>query len=358
MNIIDYINYYGDNTFSSKEFNEIDNLIFSLITYVDLSNIVFNKRKKALTIEETYKKFSSLYDEEYYKKQFTATKNGIDVFKAAANSNRFKDVKIMNYVYVGDKKSQFCAVSFEINPNLFYVGFEGTDHLISGWEEDCKMAYRFPVEAQTYAKNYLNKHYTFKNCKIIVGGHSKGGNLALVSSMYSNMFVKKKIIKIYSNDGQGLRKAQLESKQYSSIEDRFIHIVPDHSIVGMLLRNKDNYHVIKSNKKGVMAHSGLTWQVSYDHFEIAKLSRFSKVFQEGFSKWLDNYDDEKRKKFVKSVFDVLYKNNINSLTEIKLKKDIIKGLLSSSKELDPVVKQMSKELFIIINKTNIDYPWF
>ena len=355
MNIMDYISYYGNYSFEEKEFNEVDNIIFSVLSYVDYSGIVSNNRK-GIKLSEVARIFFLEFDEK--KKELLAIREGIDLLKAVSTSKRFKDIVMSNYLYIGNSESQFSVVSFKINKKLYYVSFEGTDELLSGWEEDCKMAYSFPVEAHVYSKNYLNKNFTFKNCEIIVGGHSKGGNLSLVSSMYCNKIVKKKIKKIYSNDGQGLRLAQIESKQYKSIEKKYIHIIPNYSIVGLLLRHKDNYVVVKSNKKGFLAHSALTWQVSYDHLEKANLSRSSKVFDEGFSKWLDKYDDEKRKLFVKEVFKIFYNNNLKDLNELSLKKDLIFGMIKTSKTLNPIVKEMALDLIKVITKTNLEYPWF
>lgn len=355
MNIIDYAKYYGDYTFKDKPFNEVDNLIFSVLSYVNYEGIVKDTKEK-ITINEAAKEFLKNYKPR--RKEMIAIKGGIELLIAVKDTKRFGNLNMMNYIYVGDEISQFSAVTFELDKKTFYVSFEGTDSLLSGWEEDCKMAYNFPVEAQILAKNYLDKHFTMKKCNLIVGGHSKGGNLALVSSMYANYFVKKKIKKIYSNDGQGLRKAQLDSKFYEKIDNRLIHIIPNYSIVGLLLRHKDNYQVIKSNKKGFLAHDALTWQVSYDHLEQAKLSRFSKVFDEGFSKWLDKYDDEARKTFVKGIFDVFRENGIVDLMDVTIKKELITNIMKSSKEIDPLVKEMTLELIKIINKTNFEYPIF
>lgn len=355
MNIIDYVSYYGRYSFDEKEFNEVDNVIFSVLSYVDFKGIV-SSSKKGIKLSEVSRIFFSEYNKN--KKELLAIREGIDVLKAVSNTRRFKDILMSNYLYIGNKESQFSVVTFKINKKLYYVSFEGTDELLSGWEEDCKMAYSFPVDAHVYSKNYLNKNFTFKNCEIIVGGHSKGGNLALVSSMYANKIVKNKIKKIYSNDGQGLRLAQIESKHYKSIKNRYIHIIPNYSIVGLLLRHENNYVVVKSNKKGFMAHSALTWQVSFDHLEKANLSRSSKVFDEGFSKWLDKYDDEKRKVFVKEVFKIFYNNDIKDLNEISLKKDLIFGMINTSKTLDPIVKEMAIDLIKVITKTNLEYPWF
>ena len=353
MDVFDYVNYYGDYTFKERPFNEVDNIIFSFLSYVDFNGVV---DKQKITIENAYESFKKKYKPR--KKEMLAVKNAVKLFGALKDKKRFKDIELANYTYVGDENSQFSAITFMLDKKNYYVAFEGTDSLISGWEEDCKMAYHFPVEAQILAKNYLDKHFTMKNCNLIVGGHSKGGNLALVSSMYANYFVKKKIKKIYSNDGQGLRKAQIDSKYYEKIESRFIHIIPNYSIVGLLLRHKDNYIVVKSNKMGPLAHDLATWQVSYDHLEKDHLSRSSKVFDEGFTKWLDKYDDEKRKMFVKEIFDVMRKNNIVDLMEINLKKELILNIVKQSKEINPLVKEMAIELFKVIGKTNFEYPFF
>lgn len=355
MNVFDYVDYFKDYTFQEREFNEVDNIVFSLLSYVDFNGIV-KESKDNITIEEAYKIFEKKYVPR--KKEFIAIKNGVKLFEKIKDTRRYKDIKLMYYTYVGTDVAQFSAITFGIDNNLYYVAFEGTDSLVSGWKEDCKMAYHFPVEAQVLAKKYLDKNFLLKNCSLIVGGHSKGGNLALVSSMFCNYFVKRKIIKIYSNDGQGLRKAQIDSKFYEKIKDRFVHIIPNYSIVGLLLRHSNNYIVVKSNKIGLLSHDLATWQVSYDHLEKSKLSRSSKVFENGFEKWLDKYDDEKRKLFVKEFFKLMENNGIKDLVEINVKKELILNIVKQSKELNPLVREMTIDLFKVIGKTNFEYPFF
>lgn len=357
MNVFDYLKYYGNYTFSEREFNEIDNVIFSILSYVNFNFIVSKNRRRKITLNEASYIYDLMHDSKDNKNNILAIRQAIKLLKKIKDVPRFKDVLVYNYRYIGNDVSQFSAITFEISNKLCYVAFEGTDHLVSGWKEDCKMSYKFPVDAHRYAIKYLNK-FMFFNKKIIVGGHSKGGNLALVSSMYTNCFVRGKIIKIYSNDGQGLRKAQIESKFYEKIEDRFVHIIPNYSVVGLLLRHKNNYIVVKSSKMGLMAHDLATWQVSYDHLEKSKLSRSSKVFEDGFQKWLDKYDDEKRKLFVKEFFKLMENNDIKDLVEVNIKKDLVLNIVKQSKELDPIVKEMTFDLFKVIGKTNFDYPLF
>ena len=71
---------------------------------------------------------------------------------------------------------------------------------------------------------YLNKVVSIFDKKVIVAGHSKGGHLAIVSSMYSNFIVRSKIKAIYNFDGPGLREEQIDTKKYRNIENKILHI--------------------------------------------------------------------------------------------------------------------------------------
>ena len=353
-NYFDYIKYYGNYSFEEREFNEIDNVILSMLTYIDFNGIVSeNKDKKSIV--DVSKEFFEKYSTAEIEKDFASDKEGVKLLKKIVGTKRFKNIKLFNYSYSHNDGSQFSAVTFDLGNNLYYIGFEGTDELISGWKEDCIMSYDFPVEAHILAKKYINK-FTISNAKLIVGGHSKGGNLALVAAMFANVFVRLRIKQIYSNDGPGLRTKQLESKQYKRIEKKYIHIIPNSSIVGLLLKHTSDNKVIKSNVPGFVSHYPSTWQINYNTFEKAKLTRFSKVFDEGFSKWLDNYDEEQRKLFVESIFGIIEDNKIETLLQFKENYKLIFDILKSTKDINPIVKEMGKDLLKVISKTNLEYP--
>ena len=356
MSLFDYIDYYKDYTFLETGFNEVDNVIFSCLAYVNYNFIVSSNKSNKLTIKEVGDTYFSLHQKQP-KIDMLAVKEAVKLLKKVKDTTRYKDVLMYSYKYIGNEESQFSALTFEISKDLCYVAFEGTDQLISGWKEDCKMAYEFPVTAHKYAVKYLNYNFLFSNKRLIIGGHSKGGNLALVSSMCCNYFVKNKIINIYSNDGQGLRKAQIESKKYESIKDRLIHIIPQYSIVGLLLRHDDNYTVIHSTRKGAISHCTSYWEVENDHFLRDELSPFSKILDQGIITWLDKYDDEKREKFVNSVFEILEANNVQSLLQLKKQVKLLFKVIKSAKDLDPIVSEMLKDLLKVMNETNKEFLW-
>ena len=353
----DYIKDYGDYTFEEKEFNEVDNVIFSMLAYVNYDGIVSEGNKDKKTINEVAKEFFSKYTKKEINRNVSGLRTGIEVLRAIQDKKRYKDILVFNYSYNSNIESQFSALTFDLGNRLYYVAFEGTDTLVSGWEEDFKMAYTFPVNAHKLAKKYLRK-YTFKNVKLIIGGHSKGGNLALIGSMYTNFLVRWKTKQIYSNDGQGLRDKQLNSLRYRFIEKKYIHIIPDTSIVGLFLKHKDNHIVIRANMPGLISHDAKTWQIDYNTFTRARLSRFSRVFDEGFSKWLDSYTDEEKELFTRHLFSILKDNDIETLMQFRDSFRLIIDVLRTSRSVDPIVKDMTKDLVKVITQTNLEYPLF
>lgn len=350
MNVIDYIDKYGDYSFKKKPLNEIDKLIFGLLSYVHYDGTVSYNSKDKRTVKQVAREFFKKNSKSDIRKNITAVRGSIKILNAIQDKKRYKDLFLYNDIYITDEEQQFSALCIEIEPKLVYVSFEGTDQQISGWEEDGKMIYKFPVKAQKQAIKYLNKHFTFKNCKIIVGGHSKGGNLALVSAMYSNFLVRRKIVQIYSYDGPGLRRKQIISKRYKKAEDKLRHIIPNYSIVGLLLRHTNNYMVVKSRKMGIMAHDAQSWQVDGDDFVKVKLSMSSKVLDHGILTWLDNYNEQERKEFVKELFQIFKKHNVTSLLQFVEEPRLLIKLMKDTSNMDPIIKEMIKELVEILKE--------
>ena len=255
-----------------------------------------------------------------------------------------------NYKYIWDTDTQFGAVCFKVKKKFIYVAFEGTDNLLSGWKEDFQMAYEFPVPSQKLAVKYLNENIKLFDKNIIVGGHSKGGNLALVSSMYCKNRINKKIKQIYSNDGPGLKKEQIESENYSKIRDRLIHLVPNYSYVGVLLRN-DKFTVIKTNRKDFMAHAVSSWQVNENEFIRENLSLISDSFRNSLLKWLDEHDLNQREKMISTVFKTLEESGIKNLNDFFNLKNAI-TVIRNINNIDDETKKLIISL-IEFNLNNI-----
>ncbi len=352
MTILEYINKYKDKTFDEVKFNEVDNAIFSSISYIDLDGIVCNHSYRKISLKDA----GDIYFENYERKKnsMTAYKHALRIFKEIIKTKRYGDLLLYNYSYIGNEKKQFSAITIELNPNLVYVSYEGTDHLVSGWEEDFKMSYMFPVEAQKYAIRYLDR-FSVSNKNLILGGHSKGGNLALVAGMYANFMVRRKIVNVYCNDGPGLRKSQINSSRYKNVSKKLISIIPNYSFVGLLLRHSSNYRVVLSNKKGFLAHDLLSWQVDDKEFISSELSTFSKILNKSMLEWVNKYDDFQRKMFTDSLFDVFRRANVNSLVEIMDHKKNILKLIFQSRGIDKTTKKMMRDFIWVVFEYAKDY---
>ena len=345
MNIFRYIDKYGNISFLEKEFNDVDNLIFSALIYIDLDKYVSNNNFNKRSIQDVGNDYLKNYNKK--KKIVIATKIGIKVLRYIKDTKRYKDLLLYNYSYIGNDKEQFSAITIEINNSLIYVSFEGTDQLISGWKEDFMMSYQFPVLSQKMAIKYMNK-FIFNRHKIIVGGHSKGGNLAVVAGMYANMFVKNKIIKVYNNDGPGLREEQFNSNKYKNMEKKLVSIIPNYSVVGLLLKHSDKYIVVKSMKRGINAHTPTNWVIYDDKLLITKLSNYSKIINKTVNKWLDKYSDSERELFVKELFLIFDRANIYSLTDINDNKKLIFNIIKETKGIDIKTKNMIMDFIYLL----------
>ena len=335
--IHEYVKNYGKYTFLEKEFNEVDNVIFSLLSYVDFFNIIPMMQQGSITLKNASKKFYSKHDKKDIDRQILPVREAWYLLGELAEAKRYKDLELLNYEYNVTFDMQFGALCVKLPDKSMYVSYEGTDNYVSGWKEDFMMSYVFPTNAQIEAVNYLNKVVGLFSHKIYVGGHSKGGNLAVIAATYCKRRVFRKIVNVYCNDGPGVRVEQLVSKKYNKMSSKLIQIVPRESFVGMLLYHQENYTVINSYKRYFLQHDALNWMIEDDHFVRCELSEFSKKIEKSILLWLKKYNDKEKEELVNVLFNILSKAEIDDLTTIKQAK--ITSILKILKEM----KNISKE---------------
>ncbi len=336
-----YLKQYGKYTFLEEEFNEVDAVILSLLSYVNLLDIVPSAKKGKILLGEASRLFYQKYTKKEINHNALSVRNASHLLGKIAKTKRFQDLYLYNYHYEVTFDMQFGAMCIMLPTKEVYVSYEGTDSYISGWKEDFMFSYMFPTNAQKEAIRYLNQVTGFFGPKIYVGGHSKGGNLALVASMFCKPSVRHKIITVFNHDGPGLRKREFESKEYHKIFPKLVSYVPKSSFVGMLLRHADNYIVIDSKNKKLMQHDATSWIVEKNRFKRAKISEFSKKVEKGIISWLDQLDDKKREKFVSNLFSIFKKAEIHDLNEFKKSKlSSMIEILKETKNLDKATRTM------------------
>lgn len=179
-NVLDYLNWRGDLTFAQDSFNEVDNLVLCIISYINFRRVERLRSREpaqAMTLGEVCALLSEK-DEQLG----LSNLDYIPVLRAASETVRFGAVRMYGYECSHDdeREMQFAAVSFLLPDETLFIAFMGTDRSLVGWKEDLNMSYLSAIPAQQRAEAYAEvMAATARRRKIRLGGHSKGGNLAV-----------------------------------------------------------------------------------------------------------------------------------------------------------------------------------
>lgn len=320
-NILSYLKWRGDLSFKERPFNEVDNLILAAASYLDLEGIVPNLgQDKSITIAEA----SDLYFNNQYEVNIERSKrlSVIDsaLLKEMAHSERFKNARLSNFIDNMDevKYMQFSALLIELEDDTYYISYRGTDNSILGWREDFTISFQI-VSAQLSALEYLEAVIIPNQRKYRVGGHSKGGNLAMYAAMMCDDAVREQILQIYNNDGPGFCEEMPWTKNYQKIQEKTLRIIPEFSVIGMLFESQDTpVQIIGSSASGLMQHHPMTWEVEGSSFSSKPdLTRRCKLINEMINTWIENVDIEHRKSFTSDLFNALGAGGANLVVDLK-----------------------------------------
>lgn len=349
-NIFDYMDW-RDISIKKVEFNEIDNLILARLSYFPFDGII--KENEEITIKESYDR---------YKNNGTTgrilQKEDIDLFPILANSTRFGNMKITNFINKLDpiQEKQFCAITIIMPDDTIYVAYRGTDNTIIGWKEDFNMSFSDLVPAQIDATSYLENIAEKYNNKIRVGGHSKGGNLAVYAASFCKDSVKNRIINVYNNDGPGFCEKVIKSREYEEILDRVQTFIPQTSIIGRLLNHEEKTTILKSTETGIMQHDLYSWQVLGDKFVKDEQTNSSKLIDKTITDWLKAVSPEQREIFIDTFFEILNATGAKTLSEIGSNKVLsIRTMLKTYQDIDQETKEImlrTLKIFMEIGRNN------
>lgn len=341
-NVFDYLRWRGDLSFGQSPICEIDALIFSELSYIFFDGIIPGDIDEGrVTLSEAAEIFFERNaDREVIKLGEIVPDEIVDLFRMTATSKRFAEVELGHFIDIVDNETveQFSALSFFISDDLAFIAYRGTDDSITGWREDFRMAFLTPVPAQKRAEEYLLETASDFGGRLILGGHSKGGNLALWAGLNAPDEICDRIEKIYNFDGPGFLDDVWESAGYERIADRISTVIPTGSVVGLLLKYDKNYRVTRSSaKKYLYQHDALTWNVLGCEFECDEdVAPDVKKTHERVGRWIYSMEPEKREAFVEGFFDILSSTNAKTLTALaESRSDLVRAFSN----IDPETKQ-------------------
>ena len=349
-NIMDYISWRGDLTFAQSPFNEVDNLILACFSYVNLDRIPAVTRQKGIELKKLVKEFKKLHTI----KELEADKSFIRLAPfmmfEMAESVRFGNCVIRNYVneIVTEAEQQFSAVEIVLDDGTSYISFRGTDDTIIGWKEDFNLSTGV-VPAQERAVEYMQRISDKASGMLRVGGHSKGGNLAIYGSVMCKS-VHDKILEIYSNDGPGFSKEFQKSPETAEMMPKIIRIIPEYSIIGTLLEHEKQPIIVASTSRGLLQHDGFSWEVQGPGLvRRDSLNKTALRFIEILHKWIDGMDMEQKRLLIEDLFATLQASGYENLSEVQ--SGGLKSLAAMVKRLDkfaPESRGMMQELLTAI----------
>lgn len=353
-NIFDYLKWRGDLSLAQSEFNEIDNLILSRFSYFPFDNII--EENETVSIRELSERFKKMDINEMQ----ILWKDDVDLFPLIGQSTRFGEMLATKYINKIDaeQEKQFSAITILMPDDTIYVSYRGTDNTIVGWKEDLNMSFKNHVASQIDSVKYLEEIAKLYPNKLRVGGHSKGGNLAVYASVFASNEVKERIINIYNNDGPGFSDEITEMPEYKQMVEKVHTFIPQSSVIGRLLNHEEKYTVLESTQKGIMQHDLYSWQLLGNKFiHLDEVTNGSEFVDKTIKGWLIDVEPKQREQVIDVLFEILNNTDAQTLTALKANwfvnaKIILKTYKNIDEETKEIISQTLYALFKIA-KDNI-----
>ena len=352
-NINDYIKWRGDLELNVSEFNEIDSLILARFSYLPFESLM--KKEEELTIEELSKRFEK------------ADKNKLeilwpddsDLLPLLGQSKRFGKMIATDFLnkFDPEQEKQFSAITVLLPDDTIFISYRGTDNTIIGWKEDFNMSFKSHIASQLDSVKYINDIAKKYQNNIRIGGHSKGGNLAVYAAVFAAEEAKKRIINVYNNDGPGFCDDVIETPEYQEMIKKVHTYIPQSSVIGRLMNHREKYTVVESVQKGIMQHDLYSWEVLGKEFvTLEEVTNGSEFVDKTIKQWLDDVDPKQREIVIDTIFDILSTTEAESMIQIREKWFKNVGIiLKNYKNLDEDSKKMIGEIvrkLVIVAKDN------
>lgn len=339
-------------TFEELEFNSTDSLILSWLSYFHWSEVLPAVSSwRGVRFAELFRaeRFPALFREVWQAEESRK------LFTAMVSSPRYRNMRVRGYTEKTDPEAekQFAAVCFQLKPAESYVAFRGTDTTLVGWKEDFNMAFQYPVPAQREAITYLELAGQKCRGSFRVGGHSKGGNLAICASFSGKASLRKRISRIYSHDGPGFHGNILRSEAFRAVSEKIEKTLPQDSVVGMLLEQQENFLVVRSKGFSLWQHDPFSWVIEDGNFCLLKsLTSNARYVNHTLSEWLHGLSREERERFVDALYEVLSVEKPESFPALVARwQKNIPAILQAASDMDEDTKhfmrQTLKELLLL-----------
>lgn len=353
-NIVDYVQ--GEfATFDQKPFSAVDSLVLSVLSYFHIPSQLKDAHSwSGMRLVDLFRAdcfgalYGSLWDPDSSGK----------LLAALAASPRFRDIRVMGYRVHNDRQQekQFSAVTLQLTDDMAFIAFRGTDNTILGWKEDFNMAFRYPVPSQEEAARYIDEAARHVRGSLLLGGHSKGGNLAVYAAFTCEDAVRSRIDQVFSHDGPGFPESVFEDGSIDLVRDRVHKTLPQSSIVGMLLEHQEDYQVVRSATFSAFQHDPYSWVVEDGAFvPEGSLTPAAKYLDLTLNEWIGSLPVAEREQVVDAVYALVESAGETTMAGMrdnwqKALPEIISSALSMDEKTRSLILQAVKELVVLGGK--------
>ena len=328
-NMFDYIAWRGELTFTQDPPNSVDALIFSSLAYIQYGGRVEAEPQNPIYLRDAAEEYFALADFE----ERIRVRNDLELLRAAANSTRFGFTKIYLYrdTLIPEQETQFAAMTFLLDDGSAFLAFRGTDYSLVGWKEDFNMSFQQTVPAQRLAVQYTREVAAEYMAPLRLGGHSKGGNLAVFAAARSSPMVQQRILAVYNNDGPGFTQYMMGDPGYLAMVPRIKTYIPQSSVIGMMLEHEEPYMVIKSKSVSLLQHDPYSWELLGREFEqMQEVTEGSQFLDAAIKTWFAEMTNQERNQLVDVMFTLLGTGGVENALEIFHPKNTLKYLKTLS----------------------------
>lgn len=339
-NIIDYLAWRGDIPFDQVPFGEIDGLILSYLAYMPYEEIVSSEvSETGALLRDAARILLARNREEGMKLAYTVGDSQEDdrvLLEAVSQSIRFGGLELRGFVdfYDREGQEQFSAVTFILPDQSAFIAFRGTDSTVVGWKENFNMAFSEEVPAQRDAVVYTEAVSRALHVPLRLGGHSKGGNLAVYAGMFAKEDVRADILAAYNYDGPGFNEQVASSPEFGSMLGRVHTYVTQSSLVGILMWHREPFTIIKSDSVSVFQHVVYTWQLMGGQFiKLEERTGSSRFADDTLKAWMADLPPQQRESFINGIYSVVAAGDGKDLRDLFEGRNLL-AMLKAAGSLD------------------------
>ena len=339
--MFDYIQWRGDLTFVQDPLNAVDALIFSTLSYIRYGGAVEHSPDQPMRLRDAAEAFFAQENPE----EFIRVEKDLALLEKAAVSRRFGQTMLVRYqdTLIPEQETQFAAVTFLLDDGSAFLAFRGTDYSLIGWKEDFNMSFQQTVPSQRLAAQYVREVAAEYSVPMRLGGHSKGGNVAVFAAARSSPMVQQRILEVYNHDGPGFTKYMMGDPGYLSMVPRIRTYVPESSVIGMLLEHEEPYTVVKSRTVSLLQHDPYTWEIlGKDFITVEDISQDSRFLDAAIKEWFADMTNQERSRLVDVMFTLLGTGGVESTLDIFHPRNTLNYLKALSAD-DNMRKVLSSE---------------